>query len=493
MKDYDERSPKSIEAYAKKLIGLTFQDVLDRDNAKDIENKKNRGDLGQLIERHHFHYECNSDSNPDFSEAGVELKVTPYKINQNKSISAKERLVLTKINYYEIVREEGFEKSHLWNKSRLILLIYYLYLKEVEKRFGYEIKYCKLYTPPEEDKIIIQQDYNYIVNKIKAGKAHELSEGDTMYLGACTKGVKATDRVKQPYSTELAKPRAFSFKQSYMTYVLNHYVVADKDTYEAIANTEELIEKSFEEIVKEKLEKYEGMYESEIEKELGIEINRANKGYEGTLVCKMLGVKNNRVEEFEKAGILVKVLKYRQKKSLNQQFRLDDIVFKELDKEKFDEEIRDEETNEAIGWEFSKVYDMLHNRKYLFVVFWEDEKGSKYKGCQIWGMPDKDIEKVREVWKRIKNIVRNGIEMWVDERGRVCNNLPGISDNGIFHIRPHASKTYYLFKDGTIHGNGKISDSDIIGLGREERIARQAYWLNRSYIDQQINKNLRRV
>ena len=287
MKDYDERSPKSIEAYAKKLIGLTFQDVLDRDNAKDIENKKNRGDLGQLIERHHFHYECNSDSNPDFREAGVELKVTPYKINQNKSISAKERLVLTKINYYEIVREEGFEKSHLWNKSRLILLIYYLYLKEVEKRFGYEIKYCKLYTPPEEDKIIIQQDYNYIVNKIKAGKAHELSEGDTMYLGACTKGVKATDRVKQPYSTELAKPRAFSFKQSYMTYVLNHYVVADKDTYEAIANTEELIEKSFEEIVKEKLEKYEGMYESEIEKELGIEINRANKGYEGTLVCKM--------------------------------------------------------------------------------------------------------------------------------------------------------------------------------------------------------------
>ena len=83
MKEYDKRSPKSIEAYAKKLIGLTFQDVLDRDNANDKENKNNRGDLGQLIERHHFHYECNSDSNPDFREAGVELKVTPYKINDD--------------------------------------------------------------------------------------------------------------------------------------------------------------------------------------------------------------------------------------------------------------------------------------------------------------------------------------------------------------------------------------------------------------------------
>ena len=37
-------------------------------------------------------------------------------------------------------------------------------------------------------------------------------EGDTMYLGAATKASTSKDRRKQPYSDELAKPRAFSFK-----------------------------------------------------------------------------------------------------------------------------------------------------------------------------------------------------------------------------------------------------------------------------------------
>ena len=99
---YDKSDPKSIEKYAQLLLGKTFQDVLDDDDSGDKENQNNRGDLGQLIERHHFHYECNSDSNPDFPEAGVELKVTPYKENKNGSISAKERLVLTKIKPYQI-------------------------------------------------------------------------------------------------------------------------------------------------------------------------------------------------------------------------------------------------------------------------------------------------------------------------------------------------------------------------------------------------------
>ena len=106
--EYDKTNPSSIEAYAQKLIGKTFRDVWEEDEAQqrsdilaeeseeyvssdDVENKKNKGNLGQIIEENFFHYACNSDSRPDFYEAGVELKVTPYKINKNGSISAKER------------------------------------------------------------------------------------------------------------------------------------------------------------------------------------------------------------------------------------------------------------------------------------------------------------------------------------------------------------------------------------------------------------------
>lgn len=489
---YDKKEPRSIEKYAQLLLGKTFQQVLDDDNSGDKENQNNRGDLGQLIERHHFHYECNSDSNPDFPEAGVELKVTPYKVNANGSISAKERLVLTKINYMDIVHED-FSTGHFWKKSRLLLLVFYLYQREISKRFEYEIKYSKLFSPPAEDLVIIRKDYDIIVNKIKSGLAHELSESDTMYLGACTKGAKGTDRTRQPYNEIEAKPRAFAFKQSYMTYVLNTYIVTGKDTYEPIVSAVELTNQSFEEALKNRLKKYVGLYEREITKQLDVEINEKNKSYEATLVCKMLGVKSTRVKEFLKAGILVKILRYRKKKSDNQEFRLEDINFIDLNLEKFDDEITDDETGEAVGWEYSELYSLLKNRKYLFAVFWETDEGNIFKGCQLWGMPDKDIDCVRPVWNEVKHIIQEGIHFSIVPHGkefRVENNLPGISHNGIFHIRPHASKVYYEFKDGTKFGKGRIGDSDLLPNG--ERITRQSYWLNRSYIDAQICAELKR-
>ena len=112
---------------------------------------------------------------------------------------------------------EEFKDSHLWNKSKLILLVYYLYLKEIQYRIDYKIDYVKLFTPPEQDIKIIKHDYEVIVRKIREGKAHELSEGDTLYLGAATKAASSADRRKQPpsscsYSRQVhpcrARPRA---------------------------------------------------------------------------------------------------------------------------------------------------------------------------------------------------------------------------------------------------------------------------------------------
>ena len=94
----------------------------------------------------------------------------------------------------------------------------------------------KLFTPPAADIEIILNDYKIITDKIIAGKAHELSESDTMYLGACTKGANAEkSTVPQYYGNhEPARKRAFCFKVSYMTYILNNYVVKDVPMAESI-------------------------------------------------------------------------------------------------------------------------------------------------------------------------------------------------------------------------------------------------------------------
>lgn len=246
LEEYDETDPISIETYAKRLIGKTFADVCRQDDITKAmvvretanyevkhENKKRKGGLGELIEERFFHYQTNNDARPDFDKAGVELKVTPYKQNKNGTLVAKERLILTMIDYFSVV-DETFENSHMWQKARLILLVYYLYQQEIKNRLDYRIGYVKLFAPPEQDIKIIAHDFEVIVEKIRNGKAHELSEGDTLYLGAAPKAATSRDRRKQPFSAELAKPRAFAFKNSYMTYVLNNYIIPGKNTYEPI-------------------------------------------------------------------------------------------------------------------------------------------------------------------------------------------------------------------------------------------------------------------
>lgn len=432
--EYDRANPKSIEEYARKLIGHTFNDVKEWNLHSEVredmlyDDKSRKGGLGNFIEEKFFGYKANSDSQADFPEAGVELKVTPYEVKKSGKLSAGERLVLTMISYENEV-EPDFFQSHVWEKCKLMLLIYYLRDKTLPSNMDYRIDFAQLFQLPEKDMDIILNDYKVITEKIKAGKAHELSESDTMYLGACTKGsTAAKSLVPQYYNKEIkAKKRAFCLKNSYMTYVLNNYIVPGKATYEeSLASSDELKEKSFAEILQDRLSQYVGMYEDEIANKIKVEMNKNNKSYEATLIYNMLGVKNNRVEEFDKAGILVKILKYRKKKGKNQQFRLD------------------------------------------------------------------DIEIVRDVWIRTKKIVRDGIDFNVKEKGSkvvVENNLPGMSDNGIFHIRPHAQKAYYEFPDGRTIGSGSIADSDLLPDGT--RMTKQAYWLNRSYIDSQLVSDLR--
>lgn len=304
--EYDETDPKSIESYAKKLIGKTFSDVCKEDDMNKAmvvremedyevrhENKKRKGGLGVLIEERYFHYQANNDARPDFDKAGVELKVTPYKINKNKTISAKERLPINMIDYCAVVNET-FEESHMWKKARLILLIYYLYQKEIKNRLDYKIGYVKLFSPPEQDMKIIEHDFYVIRDKIRAGKAHELSEGDTLYLGAAPKASTSKARRKQPFSDEMAKPRAFAFKTSYMTYVLNHYIIPEKSTYEPIIKDK--LETSFEDYVVNKINEYCGKTVEELCEEFQITFERKPKNLEAMLVYRILGIKGNHAD-----------------------------------------------------------------------------------------------------------------------------------------------------------------------------------------------------
>lgn len=406
--EYDETNPISIETYGKRLIGKTFQDICDEDDMRKVavvretenyevkhENKKRKGGLGELVEERYFHYQSNNDARPDFDKAGVELKVTPYKINKNGSISAKERLILTMIDYCSVVNE-SFEESHMWAKARLILLVYYLYRQEIKNRLDYKIDYVQLFSPPEEDMKIIEHDFNVIKDKICAGKAHELSEGDTLYLGAATKAATSEDRREQPFSDELAKPRAFAFKNSYMTYVLNNYIVPGKKTYESIV--EGNIEESFEDYVVKKIDEHCGSSELELCYKYEVNIDKKPKDLGAILAYRMLGIKSNKAEEFVKANVVVKTIRVENNNKIKEHMSFPIFRFKELVEE---------------DWENSTFGNYLRETRFLFVVYKFDENGElRLRGAQFWNMPYEDLEgNVRKVWKETKQILIDGLEV----------------------------------------------------------------------------------
>lgn len=461
--EYDRSSASSIESYARGLRELTFRDVCKMDawlvtedgTDKHTSKKGNKGGLGQLIEERYFHYKCNSDAKPDFDEAGVELKVTPYKENKDGRKSAKERLVLTKIDYY-VVPHETFEKSHMWAKSQKILLIYYLFQKDIKDTLDYTIHFTKLFSPSPEDTQIIKQDFETIKAKILAGKAHELSESDTLYLGATTKGANSSERTRQPYSEELAKPRAFSFKSSYMTYVLNNYVVENEEKCESILKGE--FEGTFENQILKRLKAYVGLSVDELCLRYEISTNAKNLG--AMLAYRMLGIKSNSAEEFVKANIAVKTIRIEKNGKIKENMSFPTIQFTELANEE---------------WEDSTFGNYLRETRFLFVVFQRNHEGRYiFRGGQFWNIPHDDLEgDVRQVWEKTKTLVNEGLEIRI-ENGKYRSNLPKQSENRVSHVRPHA-------KDS--------SDTCLLPDGR--LFPKQCFWLNNSYILTQLKDDLK--
>lgn len=483
--DTDFSDPSSIERYAANLDGMTFRDILELGIApegesapKDFGSKKYKGGMGTLIEERYFGYKANSDDRPDFPEAGVELKATCFDVLKDGRKSAGERLVLTMIPYDRPVSLD-YESSHLKTKLSNILLIYYGRDRSIDK-YDQRIERAVMVRLPEEDMKIIRADYEKIISYIQDGRADELSEGMTTYLGACTKGAtEATMWVDQYYEyfntdtgeieRRRAKRRAFSLKRSYMDYVLHTYVLGAPRVGESIVQAgDESID--FESYVTALIERHYGEIDRQIAEQYGLEYS-GNKAQWTTLVYRMLGIKNNAAEEFVKAGINVRACRVNKRGHIEQAMSFPPFEFKQLINE---------------DWETSSFRARLETNRFFFVVFREDHEGEwRLDRCLFWAMPANEIEgPAKACWDETRKVIREGVKLnpYRDASGKlkVTNNLPGMADNPIVHVRPHTSKAAYKFADGT-----EIGDiaKNAYELPDGRWMTRQSFWFNKSYLE----------
>lgn len=446
-----------------------------------LQKLANKGDLGQIIQVGHFGCKINSRQAPDFENLGIELKVAPYKwVYKNKQVSAKERISLTQINYKEDY-DTKFEESHCYHKLEKILLMFYEHEADKNK-YDYIISKIFLYQfnlLDVKDQQIIINDYYTILNKIKAGEAHLISEGDTFYLGACTKGQTAEKSMgSQPFSEEPARKRAFSLKASYMTNLLRNYIFEKHITRDSfIKDISVLKTKSLKDIIEDTLGVYRGLTLSELDSMLGISINRKSYNYLRSYISRMLNSSSDNAEnldEFLKANIKIKTIRVMKNGRVKESMSFPAFKFKQLIKEE---------------WENSSLREQFISDKYLLCIFDEvNDIGKEYKfrNAILWSMPERDIDtQVAYIWGKTKETIIKGVQLTVSYNSknqiRVKNNLPKASEKKIIHVRPHTNNAVYRLENGEILGKGKINtDGDILPDGRV--MTKQCFFINNSYI-----------
>ena len=412
-----------------------------------------KGAVGTVVEESWFGYSPNSESEPDFPEAGVELKVIPF-LRGRTGIRAKERLVCNIIDYNEEYKKT-FRTSSFWHKCQTILLMAYENMKDRPKG-DYTISKALLFTVPDEDLAVMERDWQIIMDKIRAGRAHEISEGDTMYLAACTKGATAEKSLRsQPFSDIKAKQRAYSLKQSYVSEILRRYVFGTEEDEHIIKTVAELKERSFEELITEKLDPYYGKTQEHLKD--FFDIRSKAKNINGLLLSKMLGIKGRitSTDEFRKAGIIPKTIRIQRNGKIKESMPFPAFDFIKLSKE--------------TSWEDSELYSYLAPAKFMFVVFQENEDGAYvFSRVRFWNIPNTDLEEVQKVWERTVTVLKRGVRLTPTKNG-VANDLPKASENRVCHVRPHARDA-----------------ADRLPLPDGRMMTKQCFWLNSSYIKKQI-------
>lgn len=524
---YDTK--EKVHTRALEAVGQTLGEI-DKDNLKNINNKSYPGNV---IEQIWYDHPADNLSEPDFVEAGVELKVTPIdkqtKGKKDKKVTkliAGERLVLNKINYKNEY-QKSFEESSFWHKNKVIELIQY-YRRDtsdkkkfsskelVEDKKKFKIAYATLLSMIElndfnlpkdtvleisdKDFEVIKQDWEKISSLINESKAEELSEGMTNYLGACTKSATGSEFTTQVGSDIKPKPRAYSFKTKFINELINAHIVG-KNHSDAISSivkdASELKTRSLEDIIISHFLPYYPTDKKEWNQKnlmcaLDIQTNeKSQKNLNNMIIRKILNLPATKEyvtsEEIEKAEFRLKSVTLRNGKP-KEHFKFQSIPsFEELIEE---------------NWEESEVADFLDRTKFLLLVFNDlnDKKPGQssyetnpekifFVGAKFWNMPASDIYgPCKEVWKADVEKLKQGVELTYSKgasgKVKILNNFVKPSLKDILHMRPDATVSQYrepYYK--VVEKNGKEKQ---VFMNNSRKLPHSAKWIDRPESEKDI-------
>ena len=455
----DYKTKEDIFKQAQIILNKSLRQIIPAEDISRVENEisnyqnKRKGLLGELIEWYVFGKKPDGRSQADFDIAGVELKTTPLKKSSKKEFTSKERLVFSMIDYDQVVYEEWRSSSFL-RKNKLVLLMFYLWVQNqsiIDHEFKFTYLLNLLEDISQEDIFQIQKDWEYIVAKIARGEAHLLSEGDTYYLGACTKAANSRVVRDQPRNRIPAKPRAFSLKQQYLNFLIQKELLGKKVGTESIFKKKRRIE-TIDNVIKAIFYPYIGKTDTQITSSLKVVVNKKAKGYKRLLVNKIIGIDANKIEELKKANVTLKVITLEHTGTLRESISFPAFDYKDLISQIwYDDE----------GETMSDLHAQLETKKFLFVIFQKVKDSNEIflKKTMFWNFPMKDLPEVERVWQKTIDCINDGR----------YEDLPKMTGSNIAHVRPHGQNA---------------QDTSETPQGTQE--TKRCFWLNAKYIQNAI-------
>lgn len=474
------KSKTEVFEKAKTILGKTLREVISEESANLVTGQisnhgtRRKGLLGNMIETYFFHISPGNSSGPDFDTAGVELKTTPLKADKKKIYVAKERLVFSMINYDTVVAET-WEKSSFLKKNKTLLLMFYLWGQD-QNVLDYQFKSVYLLDllddVSDEDVLQIRKDWEYIVDKIRRNEAHLLSEGDTYYLGACTKAADSSVTRIQSRNGIAAKPRAFSLKQQYINYLIQTRLLGKQASTDSIFKKQRGV-MSIEEAIKSITSPYLGMTDQQIQSKVKSNLKPEAKNYKWSLVKRILGVNTGKIIELEKSNVTLKVVTLEHNGRLEESISFPAFKYKEL--------INEEWVNPA-GEVSASFHSELETKRFLFFVFQKEKNGNSVvlKKVLFWNFPMEDIGKAKDVWAETIELVKKGrivkeIKRLKSGKLKRITYFPGTTYNGVAHVRPHGEN-----KDDV--DELPVADGETGAVN----YTKHCFWLNARYVQKAI-------
>lgn len=442
---YDAGDPSSIERHARRLVNRRVGDLVDV-LAGERQGTYTKGSVGRYVETF-FGIEANSEAGPDLPEAGIELKSVPMQRSGRGPYTAKERTFITAIDYSTIA-DQAFEGSPLDLKTRHTLYVFYGWQRDVPIA-AFKVLGVLLHERDELDELMLRELHTHVQQAVSAGRAHEISEGDTWGVGAATKDAGGK-WVAQPFGSERARRRAFAYKPAYTTrlwQLAKHRAARDAAS---VGMPDSLA--AFEAEVAALVQPWHGVSVAELIDRFAADKDPQAKNIVSVVSRRILGSEGRRdVEAFARLGITIRTVRVHPELLVPHE----DVSFPVFRPQEL---VRQE-------WESS---DLLQTVSSLYFVVFTAPSDSpvldaRLLGGFFWRPSTDQLATMGREWDALR-------QAFAVSRPE---DRPQASETEILHVRPHARNR-----------------DDTLPLPSGRLYVKSSFWLNRDFVGELVAEHL---